>query len=85
MSRKELENQMGSLREKHQQDAASLKSQLSEAESQAKDVQKEVTWNTFCFEGIQCPVTFLLFHYKSLNVKNSKFLVAELLFQVRLC
>ncbi|XP_042655381.1 sarcolemmal membrane-associated protein isoform X18 [Tyto alba] len=41
MSRKELENQMGSLREKHQQDAASLKSQLSEAESQAKDVQKE--------------------------------------------
>lgn len=45
MSRKELENQMGSLREKHQRDAASLKSQLSEAESQAKDVQKEVTWN----------------------------------------
>ncbi|XP_065605855.1 sarcolemmal membrane-associated protein isoform X8 [Cyrtonyx montezumae] len=41
MSRKELEDQMGSLREKHQQDAASLKSQLSEAESQAKDVQKE--------------------------------------------
>ncbi|XP_074692278.1 sarcolemmal membrane-associated protein isoform X23 [Strix aluco] len=41
MSRKELENQMGSLREKHQQDAATLKSQLSEAESQAKDVQKE--------------------------------------------
>ncbi|KAM6061863.1 sarcolemmal membrane-associated protein isoform 26-T28 [Chlamydotis macqueenii] len=41
MSRKELENQMGSLREKHQRDAASLKSQLSEAESQAKDVQKE--------------------------------------------
>ncbi|XP_050568610.1 sarcolemmal membrane-associated protein isoform X8 [Cygnus atratus] len=41
MSRKELENQMGSLKEKHQQDAASLKSQLSEAESQAKDVQKE--------------------------------------------
>lgn len=45
MSRKELENQMGSLREKHQRDAASLKSQLSEAESQAKDVQKEVTQN----------------------------------------
>ncbi|XP_064931806.1 sarcolemmal membrane-associated protein isoform X6 [Columba livia] len=41
MSRKELEHQMGSLREKHQRDAASLKSQLSEAESQAKDVQKE--------------------------------------------
>ncbi|XP_071611993.1 sarcolemmal membrane-associated protein isoform X18 [Heliangelus exortis] len=41
MSRKELENQMGSLREKHQRDADSLKSQLSEAESQAKDVQKE--------------------------------------------
>ncbi|XP_076202445.1 sarcolemmal membrane-associated protein isoform X15 [Aptenodytes patagonicus] len=41
MSRKELENQMGSLREKHQRDAASLKSQLSEAESQAKDFQKE--------------------------------------------
>ncbi|NXU33971.1 SLMAP protein, partial [Drymodes brunneopygia] len=41
MSRKELENQMGSLREKHQQDAASLKTQLSEAESQAKDFQKE--------------------------------------------
>ncbi|XP_014798675.1 PREDICTED: sarcolemmal membrane-associated protein isoform X9 [Calidris pugnax] len=41
MSRKELENQMGSLREKHQRDAASLKSQLSEAETQAKDVQKE--------------------------------------------
>lgn len=45
MSRKELENQMGSLREKHQRDAASLKTQLSEAESQAKDFQKEVTWN----------------------------------------
>ncbi|XP_065702012.1 sarcolemmal membrane-associated protein isoform X20 [Patagioenas fasciata] len=41
MSRKELEHQMGSLREKHQRDAASLKSQLSEAESQAKDAQKE--------------------------------------------
>ncbi|XP_071295818.1 sarcolemmal membrane-associated protein isoform X16 [Agelaius tricolor] len=41
MSRKELENQMGSLREKHQRDAASLKTQLSEAESQAKDFQKE--------------------------------------------
>ncbi|XP_062441533.1 sarcolemmal membrane-associated protein isoform X16 [Rhea pennata] len=41
MSRKELENQMGSLREKHQRDAASLKSQLTEAENQAKDVQKE--------------------------------------------
>ncbi|XP_041316786.1 sarcolemmal membrane-associated protein isoform X31 [Pyrgilauda ruficollis] len=41
MSRKELENQMGSLKEKHQRDAASLKTQLSEAESQAKDFQKE--------------------------------------------
>ncbi|XP_054018349.1 sarcolemmal membrane-associated protein isoform X3 [Dryobates pubescens] len=41
LSRKELESQMGSLREKHQRDAASLKSQLSEAESQAKDFQKE--------------------------------------------
>ncbi|NWZ32973.1 SLMAP protein, partial [Brachypodius atriceps] len=41
MSRKELENQMGSLREKHLRDAASLKTQLSEAESQAKDFQKE--------------------------------------------
>ncbi|XP_009873463.1 PREDICTED: sarcolemmal membrane-associated protein, partial [Apaloderma vittatum] len=40
-SRKELENQIGSLREKHQRDAASLKSQLSEAENQAKDIQKE--------------------------------------------
>ncbi|NXT56684.1 SLMAP protein, partial [Pluvianellus socialis] len=47
MSRKELENQMGSLREKHQRDAASLKSQLSEAESQAKDVQKE--YDIDCF------------------------------------
>ncbi|XP_009686536.1 sarcolemmal membrane-associated protein isoform X28 [Struthio camelus] len=44
MSRKELENEMGSLREKHQRDAASLKSQLSEAENQAKDVQKERQW-----------------------------------------
>ncbi|NXX42731.1 SLMAP protein, partial [Tricholaema leucomelas] len=41
LSRKELESEMGSLREKHQRDAASLKSQLSEAESQAKDFQKE--------------------------------------------
>ncbi|NXP71371.1 SLMAP protein, partial [Ramphastos sulfuratus] len=41
LSRKELESQMGSLREKHQRDAASLKSQLTEAESQAKDFQKE--------------------------------------------
>lgn len=70
MSRKELEDQMGSLREKHQQDAASLKSQLSEAESQAKDVQKEVTEHS-CFELIQCPLTFLLFQYKT--SKNYKF------------
>ncbi|XP_067400329.1 sarcolemmal membrane-associated protein isoform X13 [Emydura macquarii macquarii] len=41
MTRKELENQMGSLKEQHQRDAASLKILLSEAENQAKDVQKE--------------------------------------------
>ncbi|XP_006033745.1 sarcolemmal membrane-associated protein isoform X6 [Alligator sinensis] len=41
MTRKELENQMGTLREQHQRDAASLKSLLTEAENQAKDVQKE--------------------------------------------
>ncbi|XP_019360519.1 PREDICTED: sarcolemmal membrane-associated protein isoform X1 [Gavialis gangeticus] len=41
MTRKELENQMGTLREQHQRDAVSLKSLLTEAENQAKDVQKE--------------------------------------------
>uniref|UniRef100_A0A674J8T6 Sarcolemma associated protein n=1 Tax=Terrapene triunguis TaxID=2587831 RepID=A0A674J8T6_9SAUR len=41
MTRKQLENQMGSLKEQHQRDAASLKTLLSEAENQAKDVQKE--------------------------------------------
>ncbi|KAM7170764.1 sarcolemmal membrane-associated protein isoform 13-T14 [Macrochelys suwanniensis] len=41
MTRKELENQVGSLKEQHQRDAASLKTLLSEAENQAKDVQKE--------------------------------------------
>ncbi|XP_074929413.1 sarcolemmal membrane-associated protein isoform X7 [Chelonoidis abingdonii] len=41
MTRKQLENQVGSLKEQHQRDAASLKTLLSEAENQAKDVQKE--------------------------------------------
>ncbi|XP_074861996.1 sarcolemmal membrane-associated protein isoform X9 [Carettochelys insculpta] len=41
MTRKELENQVGSLKEQHQRDAASLKTLLSEAENQAKDAQKE--------------------------------------------
>ncbi|XP_037761638.1 sarcolemmal membrane-associated protein isoform X23 [Chelonia mydas] len=41
MTRKELENQVGSLKEQHQRDAASLKTLLSQAENQAKDVQKE--------------------------------------------
>lgn len=59
MSRKELENQMGSLREKHQRDAASLKTQLSEAESQAKDFQKEVTWNISILQ--ECNAQWLTF------------------------
>uniref|UniRef100_A0A8C8RUP6 Sarcolemmal membrane-associated protein n=1 Tax=Pelusios castaneus TaxID=367368 RepID=A0A8C8RUP6_9SAUR len=41
MTRKELENQIGSLKEKHQHDAASLKILLTKAETRAKDVQKE--------------------------------------------
>ncbi|XP_034354395.1 sarcolemmal membrane-associated protein isoform X4 [Arvicanthis niloticus] len=41
MTRKELENQMGSLKEQHLRDAADLKTLLSKAENQAKDVQKE--------------------------------------------
>ncbi|XP_043375921.1 sarcolemmal membrane-associated protein isoform X24 [Dermochelys coriacea] len=41
MTRKELENEVGSLKEQNQRDAASLKTLLSEAENQAKDVQKE--------------------------------------------
>ncbi|XP_050996367.1 sarcolemmal membrane-associated protein isoform X9 [Acomys russatus] len=41
MTRKELENQVGSLKEQHLRDSADLKTLLSKAESQAKDVQKE--------------------------------------------
>uniref|UniRef100_A0A803TZY8 Sarcolemmal membrane-associated protein n=1 Tax=Anolis carolinensis TaxID=28377 RepID=A0A803TZY8_ANOCA len=41
LTRKELENKMGSLKEEHQRDAASLKTLLHEAENQAKDVQNE--------------------------------------------
>ncbi|XP_045048251.1 sarcolemmal membrane-associated protein isoform X26 [Desmodus rotundus] len=41
MTRKELENQMGSLKEQHLQDSTHLKTLLSKAENQAKDVQKE--------------------------------------------
>nr|XP_056723286.1 sarcolemmal membrane-associated protein isoform X11 [Euleptes europaea] len=41
LTRKELENNMGSLKEQHQRDAAGLKTLLNAAESQAKDVQKE--------------------------------------------
>ncbi|XP_075618162.1 sarcolemmal membrane-associated protein isoform X14 [Balearica regulorum gibbericeps] len=63
MSRKELENQMGSLREKHQRDAASLKSQLSEAESQAKDVQKE-------YERTQTVLSELKAKYEMAEQKN---------------
>uniref|UniRef100_A0A670IPE9 Sarcolemmal membrane-associated protein n=1 Tax=Podarcis muralis TaxID=64176 RepID=A0A670IPE9_PODMU len=39
LTRKELENKMGSLKEQHQRDAASLKALLNEAENQAKDTQ----------------------------------------------
>nr|KAF6311227.1 sarcolemma associated protein [Myotis myotis] len=42
MTRKELENQMGSLKEQHLRDSTDLKTLLSKAENQAKDVQKEV-------------------------------------------
>ncbi|KAM6470427.1 sarcolemmal membrane-associated protein isoform 16-T17 [Liasis olivaceus] len=41
LSRKELENKMGSLKEEHQRDAATLKTLLNEAENQAKDAQNE--------------------------------------------
>ncbi|XP_053525416.1 sarcolemmal membrane-associated protein isoform X36 [Artibeus jamaicensis] len=41
MTRKELENQMGSLKEQHLQDSSHLKTLLNKAENQAKDVQKE--------------------------------------------
>ncbi|XP_044307505.1 sarcolemmal membrane-associated protein isoform X3 [Varanus komodoensis] len=41
LTRKELENKMGSLKEEHQRDAASLKTLLNEAENQAKDAQNE--------------------------------------------
>lgn len=41
MTRKELEKQVGSLKEQHLRDAADLKTLLSKAENQAKDVQKE--------------------------------------------
>ncbi|XP_012999411.2 sarcolemmal membrane-associated protein isoform X6 [Cavia porcellus] len=41
MTRKELENQVGSLKEQHLRDSTDLKTLLSKAESQAKDVQKE--------------------------------------------
>ncbi|PNJ26785.1 SLMAP isoform 8, partial [Pongo abelii] len=44
MSRKELENQVGSLKEQHLRDSADLKTLLSKAENQAKDVQKEKPW-----------------------------------------
>lgn len=42
MTRKELENQVGSLKEQHLRDSSDLKTLLSKAENQAKDVQKEV-------------------------------------------
>ncbi|XP_060258302.1 sarcolemmal membrane-associated protein isoform X31 [Ovis aries] len=41
VTRKELENQVGSLKEQHLRDSADLKTLLSKAENQAKDVQKE--------------------------------------------
>ncbi|XP_066207701.1 sarcolemmal membrane-associated protein isoform X34 [Saccopteryx leptura] len=41
MTRKELENQMGFLKEQHLRDSANLKTLLIKAENQAKDVQKE--------------------------------------------
>ncbi|XP_012575775.1 PREDICTED: sarcolemmal membrane-associated protein isoform X10 [Condylura cristata] len=41
MTRKELESQVGSLKEQHLRDSADLKTLLSKAENQAKDVQKE--------------------------------------------
>lgn len=47
LTRKELENKMGSLKEQHQRDATSLKTLLNEAENQAKDAQNEVNRNIF--------------------------------------
>ncbi|XP_042536179.1 sarcolemmal membrane-associated protein isoform X22 [Dipodomys spectabilis] len=41
MTRKELENQVGSLKEQHLRDSTDLKTLLCKAENQAKDVQKE--------------------------------------------
>ncbi|XP_066470883.1 sarcolemmal membrane-associated protein isoform X15 [Tiliqua scincoides] len=41
LTRKELENKVGSLKEQHQRDATSLKTLLNEAENQAKDAQNE--------------------------------------------
>ncbi|XP_047547251.1 sarcolemmal membrane-associated protein isoform X26 [Lutra lutra] len=41
LTRKQLENQVGSLKEQHLRDSADLKMLLSKAENQAKDVQKE--------------------------------------------
>ncbi|KAM4882788.1 sarcolemmal membrane-associated protein isoform 12-T12 [Thomomys bottae] len=41
MTRKELENQVGSLKEQHLRDSTDLKILLCKAENQAKDVQKE--------------------------------------------
>ncbi|XP_074054989.1 sarcolemmal membrane-associated protein isoform X4 [Macrotis lagotis] len=41
MTRKELENQVGSLKEQHLRDSASWKTLLNKAENEAKDVQKE--------------------------------------------
>ncbi|XP_061474299.1 sarcolemmal membrane-associated protein isoform X14 [Rhineura floridana] len=41
LTRKELENKMGSLKEQHHQHAAGLKTLLNEAENQAKDAQNE--------------------------------------------
>ncbi|XP_055985913.1 sarcolemmal membrane-associated protein isoform X23 [Sorex fumeus] len=41
MTREDLENKMGTLKEQHLRDSADLKTLLSKAENQAKDVQKE--------------------------------------------
>nr|XP_044992128.1 sarcolemmal membrane-associated protein isoform X1 [Jaculus jaculus] len=41
MTRKELENQVGSLKEQHLRDSADLRTLLSKAENQAQDVQRE--------------------------------------------
>ncbi|XP_053148440.1 sarcolemmal membrane-associated protein isoform X26 [Hemicordylus capensis] len=41
LTRKELENKVGSLKEQHQRDTNSLKTRLNEAENQAKDAQNE--------------------------------------------